>query len=152
MEPKEAGLLSRKFARPKKYLVDWSMFRRIILVALVMMFATLYLFKDYVGADMTKAWTISLTVLAVIQWFNAWNCRSDTKSIFQMNPFSNLYLIGATVIVIVLQLLAVYNPFMQSILHTGPLTFVEWVIILLVSSSIFVADEVRKIFARLRAV
>jgi Ca2+-transporting ATPase len=152
MEPKEQGLLTRVFARPKKYLVDGQMFRRIALVAVVMMAGTLYLFKDYVGADMTKAWTISLTTLAIFQWFNAWNCRSDTKSIFQMNPFSNKYLIGATAIVVVLQILALHAPFLQLILHTTPLTFNEWIMMIGVASSILVAEEVRKFFARLRAV
>lgn len=151
MEPKEQGLLTRKFSRPRKYIVDAPMFRRIALVAIVMMMGTLYLFKDYVDADMTKAWTIALTTLAVFQWFNAWNCRSDTKSIFQMNPFSNKYLIGATAIVIALQILALHNPFLQSILHTTPLTFNEWMMMIGVASTILIADEVRKFFLRLRA-
>jgi Ca2+-transporting ATPase len=152
MEPKEQGLLTKKFARPRKYLVDGAMFRRIILVAVVMMVGTLYLFKDYVGADMTKAWTIALTTLAVFQWFNAWNCRSDTRSIFQMDPFSNKYLIGATTIVIVLQILALHTSFLQSILHTTPLTFSEWIGIVAIASSILIAEELRKLFIRVRTV
>ena len=150
MEPKEQGLLSRAFAKPKKYIVDAAMMRRIVLVAVVMMVGTLYLFKDYAGGDMTKAWTIALTTLAVFQWFNAWNCRSDTRSIFQTNPFSNIYLIGATAIVIVLQLLAVYNPLLQKILHTAPLTLEEWIMILIVASSIVIAEEIRKLYHRIR--
>ncbi|MEK7133701.1 MAG: HAD-IC family P-type ATPase [Patescibacteria group bacterium] len=150
MEPKEQGLLSRAFAKPKKYIVDAAMTRRIVLVAVIMMLGTLYLFKDYVGGDMTKAWTIALTTLAAFQWFNAWNCRSDHKSIFQMDPFSNLYLVGATGIVIVLQLLAVYNPLLQAILHTAPLTLAEWTMILGVAVSIVIAEEVRKLFYRLQ--
>ena len=150
MEPKEPGLLSRTFAKTKKYLVDWAMMRRIVLVAVAMMCGTLYLFKDYVGADMTKAWTVSLTTLAVFQWFNAWNCRSDKKSIFQMNPFSNMYLIGATCIVVILQLFAVYNPLFQKVLHTMPLTLAEWGMIFVVASSIIVAYEIRKFLARIR--
>ena len=150
MEPKEQGLLTRVFSRPKKYIVDGQMLRRIVLVAVVMTCGTLYLFKDYVGVDMTKAWTISLTTLAVFQWFNAWNCRSDDKSIFQMNPFSNKYLIGATAIVVVLQILAVYNPLLQTILHTAPLTLGEWMTILAVASSILVVEEMRKFLTRWR--
>ena len=150
MEPKEEGLLSRSFTKSKKYLVDAAMARRIVLVAVVMMVGTLYLFKDYVGGDMSKAWTIALTTLAAFQWFNAWNCRSDHKSLFEMNPFSNMYLIGATGVVVALQLLAVYNPFLQAILHTTSLTLSEWVMILSVSVSIVIAEEVRKLYARLR--
>ena len=77
MEPKEEGLLSGKFEHPKKYIVDSLMIQRMVVMALPMMFGTLFLFSQYFETDIAKAWTISLTVLAVFQWFNAWNCRSE---------------------------------------------------------------------------
>ena len=148
MEPKEKGLLSRSFERSKKYLVDKLMVKRMILMAIPMMIGTLLLFKNYFEADITKAWTISLTVLAVFQWFNAWNCRSEDQSIFTMNPFSNKFLIGATCIVVLLQLLAVYHPFMQKVLHTTPLALADWLVIVPIAFSIIFVEETRKLFAR----
>jgi len=148
MEPKEEGLLSRHFERPKKYLIDRLMSVRMVLMALVMMVGTLYLFAANVGGDPTKAWTISLTVLAVFQWFNVWNCRSETKSIFSMNPFTNIYLVGATLIVVALQISALYTPFLQTILRTTTLSLSEWATVLLVASSILVVEEVRKLLVR----
>lgn len=150
MEPKEKGLLRGNFERPKKYLIDRLMVERIIIMAIPMAVGTLLLFKGYFESDLTKAWTISLTTLAVFQWFNAWNCRSEEKSIFQMNPFSNKFLVGATIIVIFLQLLAVYSPLMQKILHTTPLELKEWLLILPVAALILLAEEVRKLFHRKR--
>ncbi|MBI4065789.1 HAD-IC family P-type ATPase [Candidatus Kaiserbacteria bacterium] len=148
MEPKEKGLLSRSFKRPKKYLVDNLMITRMILMALPMLIGTLYLFASNIDGDLTKAWTISLTVLAVFQWFNAWNCRSDTESVFRANPFANIYLVGATLVVITLQLLAVYTPFLQTILHTTPLSLSEWVVIILIASSVLFVEELRKLLVR----
>ncbi|MEK7574979.1 MAG: HAD-IC family P-type ATPase [Patescibacteria group bacterium] len=166
MEPKEKGLLLGNFERPKKYLIDKLMAHRMIFMALPMMIGTLYLFKVYVpiealatGFDslhssgsndigMTKAWTMALTLMAVFQWFNAWNCRSEEKSIFQINPFSNKFLIAATGIVILLQLTAVYNPFVQGFLHTTSLSLSEWGIIIVIASSIIFVEEVRKFFYR----
>jgi Ca2+-transporting ATPase len=152
MEPKEEGLLSGTFERPKKYLVDGLMARRMILMALPMMFGALFLFQKYFESDIGKAWTISLTVLAVFQWFNAWNCRSESTSFFKMNFFSNKYLIGATAVVISLQMLAVYNPFFQRFLHTVPLEFSEWLMIIVVATSIIWVEEIRKFFYRRRSV
>ncbi|MDO8664314.1 MAG: HAD-IC family P-type ATPase, partial [Candidatus Liptonbacteria bacterium] len=129
MEPKEEGLLRSNFERPKKYLLDKLMAQRIFLMALPMAIGTLFLFRGYFEDDLAKAWTISLTTLAVFQWFNAWNCRSESKSIFQMNPFSNKFLVGATAIVIFLQFVALHTPFLQKILHTTPLSLSEWLII-----------------------
>ena len=153
MEPKEEGLMQGKFERPKKWIVDGLMARRMFLMALPMAIGTLYLFQKYLSAsggetDMTKIWTISLTTLAVFQWFNAWNCRSESKSLFQMNPFSNRYLVGATVIVISLQLFAVYNSFMQKFLHTTPLELSEWLMLIPVAASVILVEEVRKFFYR----
>ena len=149
MDPKEKGLLRGNFSRPSKYLVDKLMGQRMFLMSVTMAIGALYLFN--VGnfeTDLAKAMTISLTGLAVFQWFNAWNCRSEKLSIFQMNPFSNMFLVGATLVVISLQLFAVYNPMMQKLLHTVPLSFSEWLLIIPVALSIVVVEEVRKFFYR----
>ncbi len=150
MEPKEEGLLSGKFEHPKKYIVDSLMVQRMAVMAVPMMIGTLFLFSQHFETDIAKAWTISLTVLAVFQWFNAWNCRSENKSIFSMNWFSNKYLVGATLIVIVLQVAAIYMPVMQKILRTVPLELSEWLIIIPVATSIIVAEELRKLLYRRR--
>ena len=148
MEPKEENLLSRYFEHPKKYLVDGLMALRMFLMASPMVIGTLYLFVSSIGSDLTKAWTVSLTALAVFQWFNAWNCRSDTESVFHANPFSNRYLVFATMIVVSLQLLAVYSPFLQGVLHTTALSSSDWFRIVAVASSIVLVEELRKSIAR----
>ncbi|MEK7082491.1 MAG: HAD-IC family P-type ATPase, partial [Patescibacteria group bacterium] len=145
MEPKEEGLLRSNFERPKKYLVDKLMAQRMFVMAVPMMIGTLFLFKGYFENDLAKAWTISLTTLAVFQWFNAWNCRHESRSIFQMNPFSNKFLVGATLIVISLQLFAVYNPLMQKLLRTTPLELSEWLVIIPIAASIVLVEEIRKL-------
>jgi len=157
MEPKEDGLLRDHFERPKKYLLDNLMLKRMLLMALPMAIGTLYLFHKYfstqVGtADLTKAWTISLTLLAVFQWFNAWNCRHENKSIFQMNPFSNKWLIGATITVVLLQLFVIYNPFMQKFMHTTSLNLSDWLLIIPIAASIILIEEIRKFFYRRKLV
>ena len=148
MEPKEKGLMQRTFERPKKWIVDGLMAKRMFSMALPMAIGTLYLFQGYWETDLAKALTISLTTLAVFQWFNAWNCRSESKSIFQMNPFSNKFLVGATGIVIFLQFVALYAPFLQKILHTIPLSLADWLIIIPIAGSIVLVEEIRKFFYR----
>jgi len=144
MEPKEP----KKIFFAKTTLVDTLMIRRMLLMALPMAIGTLFLFSQYYQDDIAKAWTISLTVLAVFQWFNAWNCRSAEKSIFSMNPFSNKFLLGATGVIIMLQLMAVYSPLFQKVLRTVPLDRDDWLIIIPVAFSIVVVEEIRKFFYR----
>jgi len=150
-EPKDKDLLSGRFEHSKKYLVDKLMVQRMCVMALPMMIGTLFLFEQSLGMEMEKAWTISLTVLAVFQWFNAWNCRSESKSLFTMNPFSNPWLIYATLIVVALQLVAVYAAPFQKFLHTAPLTLTEWLVIIPVAFSIVIAEEIRKLVTKRRS-
>ncbi|MDP1688613.1 MAG: HAD-IC family P-type ATPase [bacterium] len=148
MEPKSSGLLKGNSKR-SKHLVDKKMGIRMIFMSLPMMVGTLYLFNEFLAIDPIKALTISLTTLAVFQWFNAWNCRSENKSIFQMNSFSNKYLIGATITIFTLHLFALYNPLMQKFLYTVPLSLNEWFIIIPIAFSIIIVEEIRKYFARM---
>jgi Ca2+-transporting ATPase len=148
MEPKGDNPLGKKSFKNKTYFVDKWMVLRMFTMALPMAIGTLYLFAQNYQVDLSKAWTISLTTLAVFQWFNAWNCRSQSKSIFTSNPFSNKFLLGATGIVIGLQMLAVYNPFFQKVLRTVPLEGRDWIVIISVAFSIVLVEEFRKVIFR----
>ena len=148
MEPKEDGLLRGDFERPKKYLLDKAMARRTVLMAVPLAIGTLALFSLYYETDIVKAWTVALTTLAVGHWFNAWNCRHESKSIFQTNPFSNKFLFAATAVIISLQFLVVYNPTMQELLKTTSLELSEWLIIVPVAASVVLVEEIRKFFNR----
>lgn len=144
MEPKGRNLLEKKTKKKRENLIDRLMIFRMFTMAIPMAVVTLYFFSQNYENNLPRAWTISLTTLAVFQWFNAWNCRSHAKSVFSLNPFSNKYLIGATGIVIGLQFLAIYNPFFQKILRTVPLNGKDWLIIILFASSIILVEELRK--------
>jgi len=68
-----------------------------------------------------------------------------------MNPFSNLFLLGATAIVVMLQISALYTSVGQKLLHTVPLSLAEWGMILAVASSIIIVEEIRKFAYRTRS-
>lgn len=148
MEVEKSEDKTEKTFKKKIYLLDKLMGIRMFLMAVPMAIGTLYLFSQNYQEDISKAWTISLVTLAVFQWFNAWNCRSEEKSIFSLNPFSNKFLVLATIIVVSLQFLAVYNPFFQNILKTVPIGAKDWLIILPIAFSIVVVEEIRKFFYR----
>jgi len=150
MERKEPGLLKKKFTRPAKYILDHYSWRRLLVMSLLMASGSLTLFYIYWQTEPVKALTVSLTVMAAFQWLNAWNCKSEQLSIFSKDFFRNHWLIGATILVIGLQFLAIYQPFFQKFLRTVPLSLRDWLIIIGVASIIIWAEEFRKIFARRR--
>ncbi|MBI5220587.1 MAG: HAD-IC family P-type ATPase [Candidatus Liptonbacteria bacterium] len=142
MEPTDPEVIRRPFQKPSRFILDQPMLPRMLIMAAVMTIGALYLFGELAAVDLNKAMAITLTVLAVVQWLNAWNCRSEHRSIFQQNPFSNPHLVGATVIVISLQFLAMYTEPLRSILHLSPLAPLEWLAVLLVAAPVVVADEI----------
>ncbi len=150
LEPKEDGLLRLSTKRFSRGLVDGEMAFRTGLLAGVMVIGTLIIFSIYQQTAPLIASTMALTLLAVFQWFNAWNCRSDCGSIFNVSWWQSRWVLGATLAVVVLQLWALYGPWLPNILHTQPLGLLEWGIIIACSLSIVVVEEVRKIVFRQR--
>lgn len=148
MERKEPGLLTKPYNKESNTLIDRTMMIRIITMALPMALGSLWMFSHHQNGSIIKAWSITMTTLAVFQWFNAWNCRHGTKSIFTLNPFRNIHLIGATITVAILQLFALYHPLFQRILKTTGLTWSEWLLVFAVAVSVVAVEEIRKLIYR----
>lgn len=129
-------------------IVDLFMAKRMIFMGLIIAAGTLFIFAKYLNNDPGKALTISLVTLAIFQWFNVWNCKDENRSIFSANLLKNKFLIGATIIVISLQIFAVYNPFMGKFLRTVPLDVADWAYAALIATTIIVAEEIRKFISR----
>jgi P-type Ca2+ transporter type 2C len=147
MEPSREHLLRSNKFKTNKYLVRRAMLFRMIFMGLVMTILTLALFYFYKDGDYLKATTIAMTALAVLQWVNAWNCRSETSSAFK-GFLANPFLIAATLLVAVLQIFAIYNPLFQKFLKTTPLDGSDWLLVLAVSVPLLLLEELRKIIFR----
>jgi Ca2+-transporting ATPase len=129
-------------------LVDRNLLAKMVFVAILMGIGSIWVFSWYYAQNLALAQTMTLLTMAMFQWFNAWNCRSESKSLFQIGVFSNRWFLAETVGVLVLQFFLIYNPFMRSIFYTVPLTAAQWGLIVAVSSPIILLEEVRKLFAR----
>lgn len=143
-EKKEEGLLRHEAHTGSLHVVDWGTAFKMLYMALPMALFSLLLFCHYCSTGLMHARTIALVSMAVFQWFNALNCRSETQSIFKLGLFSNRWLVLAMGVVLGLQMLVLYNPVMQRLFKTEPLSLREWGLIVLCASSIVVMEEVRK--------
>lgn len=149
MEKKEKGLLfDQKWFGSHHHLIDKSLIKHMFFCAVPMALGSLYVFLLFSYVDIPLARTMTLLTLGMFQWFNAWNCRSETLSIFQLGWWSNKWLIFATIVVITLQILLLYVPFLQTLFSTVPLNMYQWLFAALVSSSILWIEEIRKIVVR----
>lgn len=152
LEKKEKGLLyEQKWLSGKRVqLIDFAMLARILYCAIPMAIGALFMFVIYSPYNLLLARTMTLVTLGMFQWFNAWNCRSDTQSIFSLGFWTNKWLLAASALVLGLQLLLLHIPFLQRIFATQPLNIYQWAFVVLVSSSIIWLEEVRKWIVRTR--
>lgn len=151
MEPPEKDLLQAEWLKRKERLVDLSILMKTIYFAIPMGIVSFALFSwayDGIPASIPYARTMTLIAMALFQWFNAWNCRSEQKSLFTIGLFSNKWLIAATMLVLLLQFAIVYVPFMQYIFKTVPLSLSDWIIVACVTFPIVVIEEIRKCISR----
>ncbi len=73
--------------------------------------------------------TVIFAGLAIDSIFYIFSCKSLRKNIWQMNLFSNLYLILAILLGITTIFLAIYLPILQDLLKTAPLSLFDWSLI-----------------------
>jgi Ca2+-transporting ATPase len=102
------------------------------------------------GQGLSRAVTICFMTLALAQVFHAFNARSRTGSAFTSRLFTNGWLWGATLICVLLQLAAVYVPFLRAVLRTELLGGADWGLIGLGSLIPVAVVEAVKLATRLR--
>jgi Ca2+-transporting ATPase len=119
-------------------------------MAIPMGIGSLIIFLTYYQTDLAYARTMTLITMAMYQWFNAWNCRSETRSLFSLGLFTNKWLIAIMALVLALQSAIVYLPFMRHIFKTVPLTLHDWLIVVATTAPIIILEEIRKSFDKLR--
>jgi Ca2+-transporting ATPase len=100
------------------------------------------------GFPIEKLQTLIFTLVVFSEMFNAFNWRSDRYSIFSLGLFTNKYLVYAVLITIILQLMVVYVPFLQTAFRTVPLSLSEWGVVLALASTTLISMELVKYFKR----
>jgi calcium-translocating P-type ATPase len=149
-EPAEKGVLRRK-PRPRGGgVLDRQMWERVVVAGLVMAAGTLTLFRWELNlsGSLIQAQTVALTTMVVYQVFQAGNARSETESLFRLNPFSNRWLFAATAAALGIHIGALYFPPTQLLLRVEPIDPAAWLRIVVVATSILVAMEVHKFIRR----
>jgi Ca2+-transporting ATPase len=88
--------------------------------------------------------TVVFTVLTVAQLFHSLAVRGETASLFRIGLLSNLPMLGAVILTLLLQLAVIYVPALNPVFHTRPLPLFDLAICLGISSLVLVAVEIEK--------
>lgn len=111
-----------------------------------------FIVGEYCGLRLVTCRTIALGTLICSQLIHVFECRSEKYSLFEINPFTNMYLLGAAAVSITALMMVIYLPALQAVFHTSALSFTEWGVVVFFSGiiafinsvSIFVGNKFSK--------
>lgn len=145
-EPEDKDILNGYSRKKDKYLLNFESKFLIGAISIITALASLLLFWFIYQKtdDLALAQTVVFAALGLKTLFYIFSIRNLKKSILRSEPFSNKYLNFAVLFGIILQVSAIYLPFLNKFLHTVPLSISEWQIILLFVFMVIVMIEVIK--------
>jgi Ca2+-transporting ATPase len=131
-------------------LVTPMMLRRMLIMAAASVASVFgyFLWRLGTGVSIEQVRSETFTVLAVTQWFNVLNCRSETDSVFSRGFLRNRWLVGGLVAGNLLHFLVIYSEPMNRLFHTRPIDAFHFVLIGAVASLVLWVEEIRKWWVR----
>jgi Ca2+-transporting ATPase len=108
---------------------------------------TLFVWLLQSGRPLGEVMGMTFVSLVLIQFFNAYNCRSDRTSVLH-RPFANRWLNLAVAWELLLLGVIIYAPFLQGAFGTFGLTAADWVLTVALSFTVVPVMEVVKWLSR----
>ncbi len=128
VEPAEPNTMKRRPRSPEESLFSGGLTRHVIWVGLVIGLVALAVgvfFRDEANPADVRWQTMIFTTLAFMQMGQALGSRSTEESLVSLGLLTNPVLLGLVVVTAVLQLLAIYVPFLDQFFQITPLSFME---------------------------
>jgi Ca2+-transporting ATPase len=145
-EPAEKDIMKRPPRPPKQNLFAGGLVARILLTGIILTLAAIFIQWWAAGQlyDVRTQQTMVFTTLCFVQLGNALSVRSVYHSLFSSRIFANKELWGAIGLTVILQMLIVYIPFLQSIFKTTALAWNTMTAILIATVSSVLCIEFLK--------
>lgn len=150
VEPAERDIMRRPPYPPSESVFGRGMARQIVWIGVLMGLVSLGAGYWFWTRNYPHWQTIVFTTLTLSQMGNALAIRSERDSLFRIGILSNRAMLGAVLLTLGLQLAVIYLPFLQRIFNTGPLSFVDLMICLGLSTITFLGVEIEKWIIRSR--
>ncbi len=102
----------------------------------------------YLGFSIRTCRTMTLATLVLSQLIHVFECKSESRTLFEINLLSNKYLLVSVIISILMIVGIIYVPFLQGIFKTTSMNLIQWGIVILFSAFIAVASSVYALIKR----
>jgi Ca2+-transporting ATPase len=143
-EPAEPDIMHRAPRPPEESIFAHGMWQHIVWVGLFVGGTSIASLAWAVSRGVEYWQTVVFTVLTVSQLFHSLAVRSERISLFRIGLFSNLPMLGAVILTLLLQMGVIYVPALNTIFHTQPLPMFDLAVCLVLSSLVLVAVEIEK--------
>jgi P-type Ca2+ transporter type 2C len=146
MEAVDATIMKRSPRHRSEDVISKQVLWRVITSGVLIMLGTLYVFVKELddGEVSPRDLTMTFSTFVMFDMFNAITCRHNSRSVFEVNLFSNRAFLGAILFSVTGQLLVIFFPPLQHVFRTVPLSFVDLVLVVVLSSTIIPLDWIRK--------
>ena len=149
-EPVEPDVMSRAPRPPGAPILDSVLTLRIVLVGILLLGGAFGLFVRWqgLGASLAESRTIAANVFVAGEIFYLFNCRSLGAPFWRLGMFSNPWLWGGVLLMVMLQLAFTYSPTMNRLFSTAPLGLGQWLEIIAAGALVMVAVAAEKALRR----
>jgi Ca2+-transporting ATPase len=144
VEPVEADVMKKPPRRKEEGIINRDIITSMVFIGIIMAAVSLFLFTVGMKDSIEKGRTFAFSALAFLEMYHVFNCRSEKRSIFSVGIFSNVYLVLSVTFTVLLQLMVIYNPFLQKIFYTVPLSGQELFYLFALSSLPLIFMEAKK--------
>ncbi|KAL3232831.1 Calcium-transporting ATPase 1 [Nakaseomyces bracarensis] len=147
VEPVDHEVMKKPPRKRSDKILTPELLKRLLGTATCIILGTVYVFVKEMAEDgqvTARDTTMTFTCFVFFDMFNALACRHTTKSIFEIGFFTNKMFNLAVGLSLLGQMCAIYIPFFQSIFKTESLSVGDLLFLTLISSSVFIIDELRK--------
>jgi len=145
-EPKEPGIMQRQPRKPDTPILIGELIIRILLVETLLLIGAFGLFQWELatGAFIDQARTVAVNTFVITELFYLFNCRSLSKSIFQLGIFTNMWVFGGVAVMLLIQIVYTYLPLMNRLFHSAAIDADSWVRIVLAGLAAYIIVEAEK--------
>jgi Ca2+-transporting ATPase len=145
VDPADKNIMRRKPNDPKKGIFTKQIMTLMLAGGLWSTLVNMSLFQwaRTSGRSLIEAMTMTFVSLVLIQFFKAYNFRSDRDPVFK-KPFANKWLNIAIVWELVMLAFVIYLPVLHKPFGTFSLTLEDWIIITLASATVVPVIETTK--------
>lgn len=143
-EPAEPGIMKRPPRKTTEKLMNRHDVFQMIYVSVIIAAGALVVFEVFdnsVGFSVASTMAVNTIIFGKI--FYLFNIRTEA-SVLSKSFWTNPMAFGAIGLMVVLQIVFTYVPFMNNIFSTGPLSLFDWVVVIVIGLLVLVVAELDK--------